>query len=147
MFEPLPRAIGGLRARCVDQKGFSSFLDQMSLEILLGLAIPESTCYWAGQEYPSTDSDEWFGFCMDPDDLVDDLYVRELSLRADSLILAPGSEIARRLHLDSGRDVEELFTLVWDGDRTTGQSPDTRMSTLAHRWAKVCRDPITWEAI
>jgi len=147
LFQPLPRCLGGIRARCVDQKGFVSFIDQMSLEVLLGIGTPGDDCVWADRNYPSTADRDWFGFCADYDDLLDDLHLRELLLRNDQPILRAGIELAIPVHLDCDNDAIDTYVLLWDGDRTTGQSPDPRQSTVQCRWAHADREKIRWPRI
>ena len=147
LFKPLPRCLGGVRARCTDQKGFVSFIDQMSLEVLLGLAKAGDECVWADRTYPSPQDRDWFGFCSDPVDLVDDLYMQELLLRTEQTVLASGIEIALPVHLDFEQDAIDRHLLLWDGDRATGISPDARMETLQSRWAKTGREKVRWSHI
>lgn len=134
------RMLGGVRARFVDQKGFSTFLNQRDLEILIGDEEPGTRCRWARQDYEDVGSPNWFGFTMDEDDLEDDLHDREMLLRAQELtpFLMTG-EIQRRIHLDTAFDVEEYLILLWDADPETGISPDLRVETIDRRWKRVER--------
>jgi len=145
VFEPLPRCLGGIRARCLDQKSFVSFIDQMSLEVLLGVGEPGDDCGWAGTVYPSPADLNWFGFCCDPIDLADDLFVQELSLRDDHPVLPNGLELQRRVHLDDTQDVIDTHILLWDGDRETGRCPDPRLETIEARWARADREKVRWK--
>lgn len=147
LFAPLPRCLGGVRARCLDQKGFVSFIDQMGLEILLGLAQAGDDCPWADWVYPSPQDYNWYGFCADPLDLLDDLFLREVLLRAHWAYLPQGMELQRFVHVDTGQDVLETHILVWDGDRTTGMSPDPRMETLEARWARADKEKVQWRRL
>lgn len=147
LFKPLPRCIGGIRARCLDQKGFMSFIDQMSLEVLLGMGAPGDECVWADRSYPSPSDRDWFGFCCDYLDVLDDLYVRELGLRRDYPILPAGMEISFYVHSDHQADAIDRYYLIWDGNRETGISPDTRMSTIESRWARIEREAVKWSRI
>ena len=90
---------------------------------------------------------------MDEEDLEDDLFERELHLRglmAASVeypdVIPFGYEMPRRLHMGKGHDVEELNTMLYDCDPTTGYGPDPRFETLMKRWARVERNRVRWEA-
>lgn len=150
LYAPLKvRALGGIRAKLVDDKQFVAFLTQMDLEVLLGIARPGEKCKWSGKTYPAPGDSAFFGLCSDDDDLQDDLYDRELFLRAQSggYALPQNAEIVRRVHLEENVDVEEYFLLIWDGDPATGTSPDTRISTLDKRWRRIERVRTPWEQI
>jgi len=43
------RALGGLRAKLEDQKGFITFCNQRDLEVILGLGAPGQYCPWSGR--------------------------------------------------------------------------------------------------
>lgn len=137
------RALGGLRAKLMDQKGFVSFCNQRDLEVLLDVASPGGYCQWLDQEYVEPLGPEWFGLCVDEDDLFDDLYDRELearSLYADGQMLPNGLNFTRRVHAGARNDYEELMVLLWDMDATTG-GPDPRLETVAQRWTSVEKTP------
>lgn len=138
------RALGGVRAKFIDNKGFISFMNQRDLEVLVGLAKPGDECFWAGEEYPEVGSQDWFGLCADDDDLVDDLQDRELRLREQFPEILPSNiEIVRRVYTGS-QDVEELHILLWDADTETGIGPDSRLETIEKRWVRVERRPLKW---
>jgi hypothetical protein len=141
------RSIGGFRTKLVDEKGFVAFLHQMDLEVLVGVARPGQRCRWSGQVYMAPDERGFCGFCCDDDDLRDDLYDREMLLRAESVtgFLPPNHEILRRVHLEDRVDIEELHILLWDADPETGIGPDIRISTLDRRWVRVERLKAPWE--
>jgi len=145
-YAPIPgRALGGIRVKLVDNKGFISFLNQRDLEVLLEIAEPGEPCYWTGGDYPAPGSREWFGLCADEEDLEDDLFEQELLLRADYPTLPTNLELTRRVHLGRGKDVEDLSILLYDMDPETGLSPDTRFSTLHRRWSRVEQRKVIWE--
>jgi hypothetical protein len=149
LFAPIPgRALGGVRAKLMDDKGFITFCNQRDLEILLGIAQPGDHCHWSGGTYPERDSREWYGLCVDDEDLQDDLHERELRLREQypGMPLPPHLEITRRIH-DSGADAEELDMLLWDMDTRTGLSPDARLETVDHRWVRIDRTKVIWECL
>lgn len=146
LLEPIPnRYLGGIRARFTDDKDFVSFCNQRDLEVWLGVANPGDDCPWTNGEYLDLDSPGWYGLCTDEEDLLDDLYDRELRLRVEHPILPPEFELTRRVH-DGGNDYEELFTVINDVDED-GYSPDTRMSTLAKRWVRIQRTALRWRYI
>jgi len=150
-YSPLPgRTLGGVRLRVVDNKDFVSFVNQRDFELLIELAKPGDWCAWTNEYYPGLNDEVegWFGLVMDNEDLEDDLYERELYIRAQQ----PGQplqpmEISRRLHLSHGSDYEQLDALLWDADPETGLGPDPRMETLARRWSQVERNRITWSRL
>jgi hypothetical protein len=143
LYSPIPgRALGGLRAKLLDNKGFVTFCNQRDLEVLLGLGSPGRYCEWLGTDYAAPGDRNWCGFGVDEEDLIDDLYERELSFRAESpgACLPAGLELVRRVH--DGSDFEELCVLVTDADPYTGLSPDLRLETTSRRWQSVERtDP------
>jgi len=160
-FTPAPgRMLGGLRARVVDLKGFTSFINQRDLEVLLGLGKPGDYCKWLGQKYTKPGEADWYGFCCDEVDLQDDLHTREIELRAtfpilpgfldaqfgitDTIGYAP-AEMTRLLHLDRAYDVEEHLVLRCDVDFSTGSRPDSKVNTVSERWVRVGRDKVIWE--
>ncbi len=143
---PVPgRALGGIRVRVEDQKGFVSFCNQRDLELLLGLARPGDICPWLKADYPEFDSKEFYGLCADEEDLLDDLHQRELQHRAEHPGVIPfGSQLTRYIHLDDGRDIEELMMMCYDCDPVTGLGPDPRFETVGDRWTRVERSRVEW---
>lgn len=141
------RAVGGIRAKLEDQKGFVTFCNQRDLEVLLGLAQPGQYCEWTDRPYLGSDDPEWFGLCSDDDDLLDDLQERELFCRAQypEGVLYPPLDISRRVHRGSERDFEELLVLIDDVDLDTGVSPDSRLETIERRWKLSERRHVRWE--
>jgi hypothetical protein len=137
LYAPIPgRALGGVRARLVDQKGFVSFCNQRDLEVLLGVATPGQYCKWLGKEYLGEWDEDWIGICADDDDLLDDLHERELLLRAESMsgVLESGIELRRFYHREHKHDVDEVLQLIFDADPETGVIPDARFETVGMRW-------------
>lgn len=143
------RAIDGIRIKLVDTKDFVTFINQMDLEVILGMGRPGSTCRWSGKRYAEPGDADFYGMFVDDDDLVDDLYDRELLLRGSSTsgVLDVNSEIIRRVHLEEKVDVEELHMLLWDGDPETGLCPDIRFETVERRWSRVERVRAPWDWI
>lgn len=138
------RAIGGLRAKVVDQKGFVAFCNQRDLEILLDIVQAGSYCPWLNERYPTPGDRRWVGLCMDEQDLIDDLYDRECEIRAmdpSVAILPSGLGLHRRLHLGDHNDCVESLTLISDIYLETGYGPDTRFETVERRWSSVERIP------
>jgi len=145
VYAPIPeRCLGGVRVKLVDQKGFVTFCNQRDFEVMLGMAKPGDFCRWTGREYPHPHDDAWIGFCVDKIDIQDDLYERELALRAENPILPSPSDIVQRIHPNMTRDYEEFWTLRGDYDFETGIGPDTRIETLYERWSRVSRDWFDW---
>jgi len=145
VYAPVNRMIGGVRTKLIDSQGFITFCNQRDLEVLLGLGEPGRRCHWLGSEYVSTDSQDWYGLCTDSNDLVDDLFDRELLIRNGSpQQLCPPMEITRRIHLDHNNDCEELYTLLWDADPVTQIGPDYRVETVDCRWSRVERTKVYW---
>lgn len=138
LYAPIPgRALGGVRARLVDSKGFVSFCNQRDLEVLLGDAVPGRYCRWLGKEYVDENDPDWIGICADDDDLLDDLFERELLLRGEtrSPILEPGLELRRFYHRENRKDIDEVLEFLFDADPETGIYPDTRFETIGQRWS------------
>lgn len=149
VYAPIPkRMLGGVRVRLLDQKGFITFVNQRDLEVLLGLVQPGAYCHWTGENYLGPDDRDWCGLCVDTEDLLDDLYERELFLRAQTDgSLGHGQEVYRRVHREKGCDEEELLTLLWDADPETGQGPDARLETLDRRWVRIERGKLLWQRV
>lgn len=144
------RRIGGIRAKLTDQKGFVTFLNQRDLEVLFNFASVGSYCVWWGKNYVGYGDQDWFGLCADDDDLLDDLYDREMLIRAEApqgSILPAGIEIERRVHHEEGIDTRELWTLLYDMDPETGVVPDCRLETIERRWSRIERERVRWERI
>jgi len=144
------RALGGIRARVRDQKGFVSFINQRDLEFLLGIGTAGKWCSWLGEDYVDPTDRRWVGFCTDEEDLKDDLYARELDVRfhqeelTGSPVLPEGLEIDRLLGINGGTDVKELLTLRLDYDPLTGEYPDRRFTAVDTRWARIEREKFPW---
>jgi hypothetical protein len=149
LYAPVPgRARGGIRAKLVDNKGFTSFLNQRDLELGIGLARPGQWCQWLEDYYPGINDPEYFGPCLDAEDLTDDLLEREYYIRACMPSPLPsGLALERHLHLDHGQDVLERLTLLWDMDRETGAAPDCRLETVERRWARIEREKLCWQRL
>lgn len=151
LFAPVSgRALGGIRARVVDNKGFLSFVNQRDLELLLDLASPGDWCPWSRSEYPGMNAEEegWFGICCDAQDLRDQLQEYELFLRGhyhNYTQLPAGFEYTRRIHKDYGKTVDELLLFLWDADPATGQGPDGRLETIERRWSSVEERRVVWD--
>jgi hypothetical protein len=148
IYLPVPgRAIGGIRAKVRDQKGFISFCNQRDLEVLLGYAKPGELCPWLDDGYVGWWDTDWVGLACDDEDLRDDLYEREWMWRSQLPlgVLTPDCEIARRVHLGHHYDVEDLFVLLGDVAPETGEMPDTRFETLERRWMRAERMRVRWE--
>lgn len=139
------RTLGGIRAKLVDQKGFVTFCNQRDLEVLLELASPGAWCQWLGSDYVEPFSDDWLGFCADDDDLVDDLYDRELEARSaycpNNEPLPDGLNFQRRVHNGLHNDFVEEMLLIWDMCQESGLRPDLRFETVINRWRSVERTP------
>lgn len=148
---PIPgRLIGGVRARLIDSKGFVSFCNQRDLEVLVGEAEEGDWCSWLGKDYVGPRHRDWVGLCLDSEDLKDDLFVREVELRAAQQevnghqVLPTGFEITRRIHKDRGKDFEELLYLRSDVNPVTGEYPDIRFDAVEDRWIRVERNEFPW---
>lgn len=138
------RAVGGVRAKLADQKGFVTFCNQRDLEVLLDIVSPGDYCPWLDKNYVAPDDDEWLGLCSDEQDLIDDLYDREIEARdlfPSGSMLPPGLSLGRRIHDGRNNDFVEEMTLLWDGYRGAGGGPDMRYETVINRWASVERTP------
>lgn len=137
---PSPRrAIGGIRAKLYDSKGFITFLNQRDLEVLLGLGVPGQLCPWWGGKYAEPGSAGWIGFCVDDEDLRDDIFERECFIRKELGRIPEGLSLARRVHLDEGADVEETWVFLRDND--------SRCETVLNRWVRAERAKVSWELL
>jgi len=129
----------------MDDEEFFTFINQRDFEVLLGIVRPGDYCPWSGRRYVGMDSEEWVGFYVDEEDLLDDLQEREMLLRAKHPgVLPSGIEITRRIHREYKSDVEELLTLLWDMDPVTGFGPDVRIDTIKTRWSRVEQRRVAW---
>lgn len=141
------RCLGGIRIKLVDQKNFVTFCNQRDFEVLLGVAKPGDFCRWTGKKYPDPHDVDWIGMCVDKVDVQDDLYERELALRAENSILQDGIDLVQRIHPNMSRDYEEFWVLRGDYDHDTGLGPDTRIETIFDRWSSVSRDWFDWTRV
>lgn len=141
------RAIGGVRTKLVDQKNFVTFCNQKDLEVLLGIGAPGAYCYWAESTYAGPHDEEWCGLCCDDNDLIDDLFEREMFIRAQlpGSFIPPTYDIQRYVHLERNADVEDVFVLLGDVDHDTGIFPDPRIETIERRWMRSERKRVRWE--
>lgn len=138
------RALGGIRAKVIDQKDFVSFVNQRDLEVLLELGYPGAYCKWLDQDYVEPGEPGWYGLCVDSEDLTDDLFDREMEVRAQfpvDYVLPEGLNFERRIHDGRGNDFIETMLLLWDFDPETGMGPDTRLETINRRWQSLERTP------
>lgn len=147
LYSPISnRALGGIRTKLVDNKGFITFINQRDLEVLIEEAKPGEFCPWLGEEYEKPGGAGWHGFCVDDEDLNDDLFDREISIRSsmqEGLSLPSGLEMTRRVHDGRDNDFEEMLMLMWDADPDAGISPDTRLETVRKRWRTIERTPFS----
>lgn len=146
VYLPTGRALGGVRIKLMDTKGFVTFCNQRDFEVLAGMAAPGDPVRWGSDEYVGPDDREWFGLCCDEEDLRDDLYERELFFRAElpGGLLPTGLETERRVHLSRGSDCEEVYFVTQDYDEETGLFPDTRFHTVEQRWIRSERRRVEW---
>lgn len=139
----------GIRAMLRDQNGFTTFLNQRDLEVLLQHHKPGDWCEWLSSRYPNPGTDPYIGFCMDIFDSEDDLQDREWEVRKTlsaqyqgdpgmfmSQKLPNGLSIDRCLHLNDEHDVVQTDILLTDTS-PTGMSPDISIDTIGRRWTKV----------
>lgn len=159
VYAPIPRhGLGGVRAKFVDQYDFVTFCNQRDLEVLLELGTPGRYCPWLGTEYVEPGEREWYGFCVDGEDLNDDLYDRETLLRQTSPtpMLPAGYTIKRRVYYGGefiksthrgAANYEEEWDLLWDMDPETGECPDTKISTLNRRWSRTAKGRVRWAEV
>lgn len=124
-----------------------TFCNQRDLEVLLGLGNPGEMCFWLGKKYVEPGDKSWVGYCVDEEDLRDDLYERELLIRSDYPMIPEGMSLTRLVHVEEGIDVEETYILLGDWDRDLGLSPDPRYETVQNRWVRVERIRATWEVL
>lgn len=141
------RMIGGVRAKVRDSKGFVSFVNQRDLEVLLGIGVPGTWCEWLDAPYQSPDSKKWFGLCADREDLLDDMFERELLFRANYPSPLQNLDFKRRVHMEAGVDSEQTYVLLWDADPETGISPDDRIETVERRWSRIEYKGVRWQRL
>jgi hypothetical protein len=162
VYAPLPRrGLGGVRTKLVDQYDFTTFCNQRDLEVLLELGTPGRYCPWQGGEYVEPGERGWYGLCADDEDLLDDLFDREMLLRQASPLpmLEKGSTITRRVYFGGDQtskgwlnpstgktasNFSEEWDLLWDMDPETGMFPDTRFQTVRRRWSRTVREKVRW---
>ncbi len=148
-YAPVKRRLGGLRAKFVDQKGFTTFCNQRDLELMLGLAQPGDWCRWTNAHYPERNSAEFYGFCMDEIDICDDLHAWEMQKRIEywnqgHAIIPETFDISRRLHIGANNDVEQIDVFLFDYNPDTGMGPDPDVIRIDQRWRRSERSAVTW---
>lgn len=143
VYSPLTcRAVEGIRVKVVDESGVITFVEQMDLEVLMGLAHKGDMCAWSGKRYLGPGDNAFAGLVCDEDDLLDDLMDTENVIRMSTPVIPDRATIHRKLHLEFGHEVEETWMMLGDSDKETGMSPDLRMETLERRWKRISRTPI-----
>lgn len=143
------KGLQGVRAKLVDQKGFTTFCNQRDLELMLGYVKPGMWCTWTDSPYPEFDSPDFYGFCMDFEDGIDDLHGWEMLKRQEYWargyqVIPETFDVTRRLHLDTNVDVEQLDQFLYDYNPDTGMSPDYDVLRLSQRWRRVERNSVIW---
>lgn len=143
VYAPLTcRAVEGIRVKVVDESGVITFVEQMDLEVLMGLAHKGDMCAWSGKRYLGPGDNAFAGLVCDEDDLLDDLMDTENVIRMSTPVIPDRATIHRKLHLEFGHEVEETWMMLGDSDGETGMSPDLRMETLERRWKRISRTPL-----
>lgn len=143
VYAPLTcRAVEGIRVKVVDQDDVITFVEQMDLEVLLGLARKGDTCAWSGKRYLGPGDSAFAGLVCDEDDLLDDLMDTENIIRRSVAIIPNRTTIHRKLQLEFGHEVEETWMMMGDSDVESGMSPDLRMETIERRWKRISRTPL-----
>ncbi len=140
-----------LRLRVVDQYGIVSFIGQFDFELLCGDAKPGDINPWTQEErYEIGDRRRgWVGLHAYPDDVEDDLFLRELELRQQndyrvSDLLLHGFDLPRYLH--TGERVDEQFLDTYLGDfDPLGCPRDLSLEALSKRWLHIQREVMTWQ--
>lgn len=143
VYAPLTcRAVEGIRVKVVDQSGVITFIEQMDLEVLLGLARSGAMCVWSGKRYAGPGDSSFVGLVCDEDDQLDDLMDTENVIRRSVAIIPNRTTIHRKLQLEFGHEVEETWMMMGDSDVESGMSPDLRMETIERRWKRISRTPL-----
>lgn len=145
------RRLGGrpvlfYRARLVDQRGVGAYINQRDLELLVGAAKTGSHCELTGGYYPGINDidDGWVGICTDSLDEVDELYIREMSLRAmpqyggwlyPNILCTWQVRVVSEEHAPRTRywlSGYDYMPETWQTANPIG--PDTRFSSVEKRW-------------
>ena len=155
MYAPIPgtRLSGTpcvyLRARVLDQYGFSSFINERDLELLLEVAKPGAYCPMTGGAYPGIrdEQDGWHGFNMGLEEIEDDLQFLEMTVvRPQNSGLVPyGAELIQRIHREEDIDIEKRWSAGCDWDPYTRQGPDGRIETIGYRWQHIESTRWNWK--
>ncbi len=136
------RAVVGIRVKVVDKQGIVSFVEQMQLEVLLGLVTPGTQCRWSGKTYQPAVHQLFHAFVMDDDDCMDDLLDREHILRAQypDGVIPDQTGLIRQYQEEPGLMYRDTLELLTDGDVSTGMRPDYRLETISKRWLRQNRE-------
>ena len=130
----------GVRFRCIDARGFVTFINQRDLEVLLGYGKPGERIPWSDNRYYVSVFSEahWVGFQVQKWDSLNDLHLRETAIRIDrgygNAPIPMGATITRLIHMRDGQDLEVKFTCVGNADRHSGYGPDTQFGSVEYRW-------------
>lgn len=143
VYAPLScRAVGGIRVKVADVNGTIAFVEQMDLEVLMGLAKPDNLCAWSSKRYVGPGDRSFVGLACDDDDLLDDLLDTENIIRQTAPVIPEGTSIDRSVYLEFGSEWEESWRMMWDGDSSTNTVPDLKFETLERRWKRISRNRI-----
>lgn len=107
------RRVRGVRFKVRDDRGFISFIEQLELELLLGVRKAGDYCTWAKCFYPEVEN--MYGMCLDAFDLQDDLFDEErLTLATNEEYVYTGGCIERRIHHEEYNDTYEWWQYIPD---------------------------------
>lgn len=143
VYAPLScRAVNGIRVKLFDNKRTITFVEQMDLEVLMGLARKGDMCPWSGRRYSGPGERDFVGLACDDDDLLDDLMDSENIIRQTTMVIPEGTSLQRSVYLEFGSEWEESWVMVRDMDPQTGASPDLQFATIERRWKRISRSKI-----
>lgn len=145
LLAPIPgRTLPGVRLWVQDHRvGIYSCYGQRDAEVALGYYNEGDIVPWMSgtHRYVSPGDPNFYGACMDVEDLRDDLLLRERMVRSElfrqtgSYRIPPGSTLKRKIHMDYQQVIEE--TLICYADPLTTQgTPGTDLDGVTTRWRR-----------
>lgn len=152
VYSPIPnRTLPGVRTLVVHpQSGVYSFYNQRDLEVAIGMYSQGDVIPWMPGivRYPGPHNPNFYGACLDNEDIRDLTQQQERMLRQEilkqqgNMRIPAGYQLKRRLHMDYTRVVEETIQCLGDNLSANG-TVDMSLDAVERRWRRTSATPHT----